>query len=288
LTNLGNIMSKKGDLKGAIRLHEQTLGQYRETGDKSGVVTTLSTLASGLRNHGDLARAHATLDEAIRLSREMNEKLAMVSAMNGLAQVLIDEDDLNTAAKVCDEARTVARALANIREGTTLLALARLAIVKGQHADGERYAREALDRFVKDKNTSSSQGSAHEWLAHAYLEMGKTAEAREAAARARELGSRYFAVDFSLRTTIARAHEAVSRPEALTQLRDIVDEATRSGHLKLAFDARLALAEMELRAGDVEAGRARLKALQKEAGAKGFALIARHAREARTRAAVAH
>jgi tetratricopeptide (TPR) repeat protein len=283
LTNLGNIMSKQGDLEGAIRLHEQTLGQYRETGDKSGIATTLTLLANGLRKHGDLARAHASLDEAIRLSREMNEKLTMVSAMNGLAQVLIDEDDLNAAARMCDEARTIGRGMANIREGVTLNALSRLAIVKGRHAEGERYARDALDRFVKEDNASLVEGDAHESLALAYLEMGKTAEAQEAAARARELRSRDFPLDFSLRTTVARAHEAVSRPEALKQLRDIVDETTRRGYLRLAFEARLALAQMELRAGNVDAGRARLSTLQREAGAKGFALIARQARESRLR-----
>jgi serine/threonine protein kinase/tetratricopeptide (TPR) repeat protein len=288
MTNLGNIMWKQGDVEGAIRLHEQALGQYRETGDKSGVAATLATLARGLQSHGDLARAHASLNEAIRLSREMNEKLAVINWMNALADVLIDEDDLNGAARMCEEARTLGRGMANIREDATLTVLSRLALVKGQHAQGERYARDALDRFVKEENASLGKAEAHQSLSRAYLEMGRIAEAREAAARGRELGLRHFVLDFSLRATLARAHETVSRPEALKQLRDMVDEATRRGHLGLAFEARLALGEMELRAGIVEAGRARLNTLQKEAGAKGFALIARQAREARLRATVSH
>ena len=54
-------------------------------------------------------------------------------------------------------------------------------------------------------------------------------------------------------------------------------EATKAGLVRLQFEARLALGEIELKSGASAAGRARLSALAAEATAKGFGLIARKA-----------
>jgi hypothetical protein len=50
----------------------------------------------------------------------------------------------------------------------------------------------------------------------------------------------------------------------------------------LAFEARLSLAEMQMRSGQGATGRAQLSGLEKEARQKGFGLIARKARAALT------
>jgi hypothetical protein len=54
----------------------------------------------------------------------------------------------------------------------------------------------------------------------------------------------------------------------------VVDEATRTSHVRFAFEAGLWLGEMEIRAGKRDAGRARLTAIGKGATAKGFVLMA--------------
>ena len=66
----------------------------------------------------------------------------------------------------------------------------------------------------------------------------------------------------------------------MKQLQATVDEATTSGYLRLAFEARLPLAEIEIRSGARDGGRAHLASLKKEAAEKGFGLIARKARAA--------
>lgn len=57
-------------------------------------------------------------------------------------------------------------------------------------------------------------------------------------------------------------------------------EASKRGYLGLAFEARLSLAEMQTRSGQVAIGRAQLARLEKEAAERGFRLIARKARAA--------
>jgi hypothetical protein len=53
--------------------------------------------------------------------------------------------------------------------------------------------------------------------------------------------------------------------------------ATKHGFVPEQLEARLALGEIEMKSGASDAGRARLAALEKDAQAKGFLLIARKA-----------
>jgi len=72
----------------------------------------------------------------------------------------------------------------------------------------------------------------------------------------------------SIDLTAARLLESKSRADAIKQLQSIVAETTRRGYVGLAFRARLALAEMEGRAGDRAGARAHLASLEKDAAAR--------------------
>jgi hypothetical protein len=84
----------------------------------------------------------------------------------------------------------------------------------------------------------------------------------------------------SSRITATVVDESQSRTDAIRRLRSLVEEATARGNLFLAFEARLPLAEIEIRAGQREIGRSHLASLEKDAAARGFGLIARKARAA--------
>jgi tetratricopeptide (TPR) repeat protein len=278
LTNLGNVKAKQGDLKGAIQQHEQTLAAYRDTGDKSGVVTVLMDLASELREHAELARAHQLLDEALRISREIDQKYTTAGALNRLAGVLADEGDLTAAGARCDEALAISRSLSSKpQETAALLRRAELAIEAGRAVDAQKDAREALDRYLKEQSPDSQAG-AYNALARAYLAGMKIGEARDALDQALALPRQEYSTRLSIRTTVARANASRSPADAITKLQSVVADATRAGYRRLAFEARWRLAEIEIRAGQLQTGRARLESLTSEAGTRGFALLARKAR----------
>jgi tetratricopeptide (TPR) repeat protein len=280
LTNLGNVMSREGDLQGAIQRHEQTLAAYREMEEKSAVATGLTVLAQERRNHGELSRARRHLDEAVRISREIDQKATTVGALIGLALLLADEGDLRTATEICEEALSISRSMGSkTSEARTLLALASLAVERGQAVDAERFARDALDRFLKEQNPES-RATAYNALAEAYLAGMKIREAREALEHALALPTHTVIRRLSIATTAARVHESTSPADAISQLQATVDEATRRGYLRVAFEARLPLGEIEIRSGAREIGRTHLASLEKEAAKKGFVLIARKARAA--------
>jgi len=58
-------------------------------------------------------------------------------------------------------------------------------------------------------------------------------------------------------------------------------DATKQNLTSIQLEARLGMGELEMKSGDRTNGRARLAALQKDATAKGFLLIARKAASVR-------
>ena len=280
LTNLGNLMSKKGDLQAAMRQHEQTLAAYREMGDKSAIVSSLMDVSAEFQNHGELSKAHRSLDEALRISREIDQKYTTANALTRLAAVVADEGDLATATKLCEEALPISERLSvKAREADTLAMFARLAIEKGETANAERFAREALERDLSEQNPSA-HAAAYEMLAQAYLAGKKIPEARGAIERALAQPNQTFVSRLTNRITAALVDESRSRTDAIMRLRSIVEEATARGYVRLAFEARLPLGRIEMRAGQREAGRAHLGSVKTDAAGRGFALIARKAQAA--------
>jgi len=67
---------------------------------------------------------------------------------------------------------------------------------------------------------------------------------------------------------------------AAKSLEALAAKASQAGLALYDLEARLMLGEMELRSGRAEAGRARLRAAETEATARGLALLARRARAA--------
>jgi hypothetical protein len=108
-----------------------------------------------------------------------------------------------------------------------------------------------------------------------HLSGQKIPEARAAVDQALAITRQNFGTRLSVQATAARVQEPGSRADAIKRLTAVVEEATRSGHIRLSFEARLWLAEIEIRSGARDLGRAHLAAIEKDATAKGFALIAR-------------
>jgi hypothetical protein len=125
-----------------------------------------------------------------------------------------------------------------------------------------------------------AQDEAYEVLAQSYLAQQRVDEARDAVDRALASPGQDFDVKLSIAITAARVYESRARADSIKQLQSTLTEAVERGYVGLAFEARLSLAEMQMRSGQGATGRAQLTGLEKEAGRKGFGLIARKARAA--------
>jgi hypothetical protein len=84
-------------------------------------------------------------------------------------------------------------------------------------------------------------------------------------------------------TSIVEARARTASGEfspAETALRNALGEAHRYRYLAIEYEARLALGNLEAKSGKLAAARSNLQTLQAEAQARGFARIARKAKEA--------
>jgi hypothetical protein len=122
------------------------------------------------------------------------------------------------------------------------------------------------------------------------LAEGKAAAAKEAAQRARVLAAKSQNPEIRWRTAIAAARietagkdiaHSSSGAAALKELVPIIAKSRELGYQGIELDARLALAEIEMKVGQLAAGRAHLVVIEADAKAKGYNLVARKAAIAR-------
>lgn len=285
--NIALVFNDQGDLAGAKRMYEVSLEASREIGDKSTMSMALYNIANLLFTRGDLAGAKKTLEESLAIRREIAEETSVAYALYALGEYLISGGDLATARKRLEESLAIRNQLGE--KGTaaeTRLALAQLAVEEGRFAEAEALAHQASEEFQSEKALDKEAGT-QALLAEALSGQGKIAESQQVVKYAMELAnkSQNPAIRNALTITAARIQAASGGPSeraaAAKSLMAAQAAAAKVGNLNDQFEARLAIGEVEMKGGNLSSGRAHLEALQREATAKGFNLIARKAAAAR-------
>jgi len=287
LSNLGVVSFEQGALVRAKQIYSEALADSREIGDEAGVAALLINIASTLYLQGDLAGATTTYDEALGVCRKIGDDSYRANVLKGLGDVLAARGDLIGAQKKYGEALAIKNQLSEKGASAEIrVALAQLAI-EGNHPDlAEGPAREAAEEFRQERATDS-EVSAHIVLARSLLAQGKYPAAQEAIDGAKALLNKSENLDahFSFQITAARVRKASGRPsdrlEAAKNLEAVLGEAKKTGFLGHELEAGLALGEIELQSGNIVRARRRLEALERQAAAQGFGLIAQKAAAAR-------
>lgn len=280
LTNLAILLHEQGQLEDSRRLHEQSLAIRREIGDKTGLAIALNNLATVLLDEGDLVGTQKAIDEQLPIFQQagIQRGLAYASFLQG--QVQEEHGDLQAARKTQEEVLAMRNKMG---EKTTaedsLLALAQLSIEEGHAADAEKPARQVIDLAQAEKE-HANELNARATLARSLLEQGKVTQAekeiRMAEAGVATMEGRLLAMGIA--TTAARIHAANGKSaQAFKSLANTLAEAARLGCGRCEFKARLANGQIEMTQGKKGAAERHLAALEKDAQAKGFLLIARQA-----------
>jgi DNA-binding winged helix-turn-helix (wHTH) protein/tetratricopeptide (TPR) repeat protein len=293
LANMGALLQREGNLDGAEQLYEQTLAIHRELKNKSSEAITLNNMAEVLHDKGDLPGARAKYEQVLPMYEKLGDKSGSAYARSGLGEVQAEQGDLAAARKNYEQALAIREGIGELT-GENRLALASLALEERRAADGEADARRAADEF-RTKQMVDKEARAEAVIARSLLAQGDRAKASEAIAQARSLARQVS--DPALRLPVeievgiaaaqvrAASHQPSDQSEAMASLGQQLAEATKSHLLALQFEAALALGEIEIEAGKSSAGRARLQALEKDATAHGFLLVAKKAAAARKQAA---
>jgi tetratricopeptide (TPR) repeat protein len=204
----------------------------------------------------------------------------MAAALSNVANVVETEGDLAGARKNYEEALAMRKAIGEKGEmASSWVSLATLSIEEGHAPAAEQPAREAAEEFRNEKSDVDEAGALAA-VARSLLKQGRVPDAESTIRRARILVEKSADIESRVPVLIlaARIDAAAGKSAVAEQsLESLLAQATALGNVSLGFDVRLALGEIELKAGK-DAGRERLAALEKEATVRGFLLIAREAR----------
>jgi DNA-binding winged helix-turn-helix (wHTH) protein/tetratricopeptide (TPR) repeat protein len=291
IQNVANERMEQGDLRGAILLYEGALQIDREIEDTGNAAIAGYNIANLRQLQGDLASAKEGFEQSLATWQKNGDQYSSTYALWSLGSLLVQEADFSGARKMYEQAlalRTSAGDKLSIAE--TQLGLADLSLEEARSpVEQEAAMRQVIEVFQKEK---ARDDEAHAWsiLARTMLAEGKGAAAEEAAQRARVLAAKSQNPEIRWRTAIAAvrietagkdiAHSA-SGTAALNELAPIIAKSRDLGYQGIELDARLALAEIEMKAGQLAAGRAHLVAIAADAKAKGYNLVARKATIAR-------
>jgi eukaryotic-like serine/threonine-protein kinase len=289
--NIANVRTERGDLPGAAQGYEETLQLAREAADTGIAALAMDNLASVYRLQGNLPGAKQALDESLAIQQKNGNQNASAYVMYHFGYLLLDEADFSGARKMYGQALAIRSSAGDqLTIAETQLGLADLSLEEAHSpAEQETSMRQAIEVFQKQK-AGDDEIQAWYILARALLAQDKAAAASDAMEHARSLAGKSQNLEVRWRTAIAAARLYVDGKDSarnaarLAMQKELAAIAAKSrelGYRGIELDARLVLAEIEMKEGQTAAGRAHLAAIESEAKANGYHLVARQAARVR-------
>lgn len=280
--NLGDVLFYLGDLSGAEKIYSEALNTYVDLGDQNGAALARLGLGDVFLELGRQADANKMYEEALETCSELGDRSREASALSSLAKVQY------LTGKGADARKSEAQAIAMFEEvGDTSEAehvrvqIAGQLLDDGKNSQAGASASHAVDFFEK-KEEARYEAEANLVLAQALLAEGRTGAAEKTVEQVIESAERSHNRQLGLMAGIvaARVHAAAQPSTALKNSEDhlarVATDATSESFAIVAFEARLALGEIELNSGTATA-RAHLATLARDASRAGAMLIARRA-----------
>jgi tetratricopeptide (TPR) repeat protein/tRNA A-37 threonylcarbamoyl transferase component Bud32 len=280
LDNCANVLWQQGDLPGARKMYEDALSLRREIGNLAGVATSLNNIGTLLHQQGDLSGAKKRYEESLGIATQVGDRSGTAYALFNLGEVAKMSGDLAEARQQYERALEIWNQLGEkTTAGETKASLGEVLLEQGRTPQALALAQQAVEEFQKGKS-ADSEAVARTVEARCLLAQQNTPEAKKTIELALGLtkksenpGIRLY-VDIFAARILASAGEVA---RARRMLEGSLKEARKEALLYHELEAKLALGEIELQHGKPSSGRADLEAVQKEASAKGFGLIARKA-----------
>jgi class 3 adenylate cyclase/tetratricopeptide (TPR) repeat protein len=284
--DLAFVFYTKGDFGRAKRMYEQVRDTAAEIGNKEGIAMGLTNIATVLYLEGDLQGAQQRVHDALVIGRELGTKSDLASSLALSGDIFLAEDDLLRAQKNYEESLAIRKQIGEKAElALSEISMAGLALEQNAAEQAELLAREGSRACEAEKDVNN-EASGREMLARALIAQGKFSDADSVMQTAMKLPVQDRTVLLSLRITAAGLRARTGeRDQALRSLEGAVSDAKSMKLPGYELQARLAMAEIELRGTNSHTATSDLKVLQREAIQKSYRLIARKAAELSKRAA---
>jgi DNA-binding winged helix-turn-helix (wHTH) protein/tetratricopeptide (TPR) repeat protein/TolB-like protein len=285
LAAAADVTLRQGDLPGARRRFEHALAAKRRSGDRIGMAQILGAMAELSYQSGDLAASRSLAEQQLSTARQSGSRSLATAAFQNLGRVQMAAGDLAAARRSYQDAMQLSTSLGEdlkataARLGLAQVALAEANVSPVSHQPGEAIAlARTAAAWYGERRMRDHEARALAVLAEAYLLSGDLTEARQTAVRARIQAekSENRELRIAVATRAARVESAAGGDPAgsLQVLAAAIADAEKAGLLPAAFEARLALGEIQAAQKDRQAGDT-LDALRAAATARGFNLLAR-------------
>jgi tetratricopeptide (TPR) repeat protein len=286
LASIGDVLYLGGKLPAAGRTYEQSIEVLASMDDtKPGYAHyRLSDLEL---TRGNVQNAHRLVQQALDALRPtQGDYEHLTEALIQMGEVLKAEGDLAGARQQFEAARDTqqkAGDLGLLEESQA--EIADIDLEEGRPAEAESLVRPAVTEFENEKSDPAT-AAAYSELSLALLAQGKIDEARKAIERAKELnrGSSDPALRLPIaiqdaRVEIATAQKTTgnSLAPAIQRLHSLIASARTLGYYQLECEARLALAEAEMKT-DPALSRSQMETLAQETHQRGLDLLSHKAR----------
>jgi DNA-binding winged helix-turn-helix (wHTH) protein/tetratricopeptide (TPR) repeat protein len=294
--NIADERMEQGDLRGALQLYQEQMQledhlQLADAGNSALSALPGYNIALIRQSQGDLANAKQGFERSLAIWQKNSSQSFSAYAMWSLGNLLLQQADFPGSRKMYEQALAMRNSAGEkLTIAETHLALADLSLEESRSpSEQEAAVRQALEVFQTQK-VRDDETEAWCILARALLTQGKAAAAKEAMQHARSLAGRSQNPEIRWRTAITAARveiaekgvaDSASTSTARKELAAIIGKAREMQYQGVELDARLALAEIEMKTGETVSGRAHLAAIEADAKAKGYNLVARKAATAR-------
>jgi len=284
--NIANVLGRLGDTASVERRLEEALSLWQQMGRRREAAVVLDNLASLAYDAGHLARTRQLNEQALAIYKDVGDRSHVAGEFDAIADVLFVQGELADARRYEQESLALHEQIGEPREAATARhRLARIAMEEGRYDEAATLARAALAEYERE-NVPPNIAWARALVAEILLRQGRRNDAcaaiRQAMAAAPKGDKNRLLIDVNI--SAARVLSNCGEPAAvIRELEATLRDARRQHSMPRELNAGLALGEVEIAAGRAAAGRARLAAIEKQARASGFALIAQKAAAAKTR-----
>jgi tetratricopeptide (TPR) repeat protein len=285
---IGNIADERmeqGDLGGALKLYEESKQTNPEDAGRAANVDY--NIAGVHQLQGDFASARRGFEQSLSVWQKDGDQFAYAYSMWSLGSILLQEADFPNARKMYEQSLAIRTASGDkLTIAETQLDIAELSLEESRSPAEQGSAIRKVINIFQQQKARDDETRAWWILVRALLAEDKVAEANEAVQYTRALAAKSQNPEIRWRTAIAAATVETADKAAVNsgagiaarkELESVSAQSRKLGYRIVELDARLALAEIEIKAGQTATGRVRLTAIEAEAKAIGYNLVARKA-----------
>jgi tetratricopeptide (TPR) repeat protein len=250
--NLAALLYDLGDSRQGTALFQQAIKLANEIGDKRTEALALNNLCMASFQGGELERALKSCEGSLRMRSEMGDAGREARSRGNLGYFQVAQGNLSGAGQSYQEALKTQKSLGQKGDAAySQISLATLALEEKKPEDAKKLAQEAVTELADEKDVGG-EAQGRGTLALALLDLGATAGAETQIEQDTNLVQQANARNLKLMTAIAKARidgAFGKNEEALKGLASVEKEALAAGLVAIEFEARLALGEIERKAG---------------------------------------